>query len=188
MNRMRMLVGLAALGGLYWLAGLSAVADDKKEDKKSADHDFAMKASASGLAEVNLSNLAVTRSQNSAVRQFAQQMVNDHTKANRELIALANRQQIPLAKTMDEKHQKLFEDLSKMDGNKFDHAYMEGMVKDHEEAVKLFDSESKDGKDEALKSWAGKTLPVLKKHLETARDVGKKTKGEDEKGKDASNR
>lgn len=69
---------------------LSAVADDKKE-AKGADKEFAHKASASGLAEVNLSILAEKNSQNAAIRQFAQRMVADHTKANNELIALAKR-------------------------------------------------------------------------------------------------
>jgi len=185
MNRMRMLVGLAMLGGLCGLVGLSAAAEDKKEDKEKADHGFALKASASGLAEVNLSELAKLRAHNSAVREFAQHMVTDHSQANSELLAIANRHQIPLAKQPDEKHQKMFEKLSKLDGKEFDHTYMEGMVKDHEEAVKLFEDESKNGKNDALKEWAGKKLPTLKKHLEAARKLCKEEK---DARKDASTR
>jgi putative membrane protein len=187
---MKMLVVLAALGGLCGLTGLSAVADDKdkkedkKEDKLSADREFAKKASACGMAGVNLSYLAKARSRDAAVLQFAQQVVDDHTNVNRALIEWANRQRAPVAKTMDEKHQKMYDELKKMDGNKFDRAYMEGMVKAHEEAIKLFETESKDGKDASLKAWADKSLPVLKKHLEKAREVCEKTKGEDEKRKD----
>jgi len=180
MKRMRMLVGLAMLGSLGWMAALSA-AEDKKEGKEKADQDFVMKASAAGLAEVNLSQLAMTRSRNTAVREFAQRMVVDHTQANRELLDMANRQQIPLAKTMDDKHQKMFEKLSKLDGAEFDRTYVDGMVKDHEEAVKLFGDESKDGKNDALKEWAGKKLPTLKKHLEMARDLAKKDKSDTRK-------
>jgi len=185
MNRMRMLVGLAMLGALGWLAGLSLGAEDKKEGKNKAGQEFAQKASACGLAEVNLSQLALVRTRNPAVRAFAQHMVADHTKANTELLEIANRQQIPLAKTMDEKHQKLTEKLSKLEGAEFDRAYMEGMLKDHEEAVKLFEDESKDGKNETLKKWAGKTLPGLKKHLESARDMSKKDKDKSDTRKDA---
>lgn len=166
---------------------LSAVADDKKE-AKGADKEFAHKASASGLAEVNLSILAERNSQNSAVRQFAQRMVADHTKANNELIALANARSIPLARTMDEKHQKMHEKLGKMSGKELDETYLEGMVKDHEEAVKLFEKESKDGSDEGLKTWAGNTLPILKHHLEAAQTLCKNMKGKKEKGKDETDR
>ena len=186
MTRMKMFVGLAMLGCLGWLAGLSTAAEDKKEGKEKAGHEFAMKASACGLAEVNLSQLAATRTRNPAVREFAQRMVVDHTQANRQLLDMANRQQIPLAKTMDDKHQKLFEKLSKMDGAEFDRAYLDGLVKDHEEAVKLFEDESKNGKNDALKKWAGKTLPSLKKHLESARNLSKKDKDKSDTRKDAS--
>ncbi len=172
MNRMRTFVAGVLLVGGFCLANLSLAAEDKKE---GGDKEFVMKASAAGLAEVNLSTLARTRGGN-AVKEFAQHMLTDHTKANRELLALADKQSLTVAKEMDEKHTKLFEKLSKLDGAEFDRAYMEGMLKDHEEAVKLFEKESKEGSNEALKSWAGKTLPALKKHLEMAREIAKKEK------------
>jgi putative membrane protein len=173
MNRMTMFTAVVALGGGFCLADFSFAAD---EQKGSGDKEFAKKASAAGLAEVNLSTLAMTRGHNAAVKGFAQHMVADHTKANRELLMLANKQNLTLAKTMDEKHMKMFEKLAKLDGADFDRAYMDGMVKDHEEAVKLFEKQSKEGHDEALKSWAGEKLPILKKHLQMARDVTKKEK------------
>jgi len=175
MNAMRMLGTVLVLTGLYWLAGVSPAADEKKGE---GDKSFTMKASAAGLAEVNLSNLAVARATSAEVRTFAQRMVADHTRANRELIELANQKMLPLAKSMDEKHQSLFDKMSKLNGADFDHAYMEGMVKDHEEAVKLFETESKNGQDEAFKTWAGKTLPVLKMHREMAQKLAKKDKKE----------
>lgn len=177
MKRWRMLAALAALGAGCWLAGVSW-ADDKKESRDSGDKEFVTKVARAGLAEVNLSNLAATRTRNPQVGEFARQMIADHTRANRELIALANRKGIALPEKMDEKHQKLWDKLGKMDATEFDHAFMEGMVKDHEEAVQLFETESKEGKDAELKEWAGRTLPVLKKHLEMARDIAKREKGE----------
>jgi putative membrane protein len=50
------------------------------------------------------------------------------------------------------------------------------MVKDHEEAVRLFDLESRGGQDEALRKWAGQTLPTLKAHLRHAREKCKDLK------------
>jgi putative membrane protein len=171
-----MFAALAALASAGWLVGLSA-ADDKKETKAGADKEFFAKASAAGMAEVNLSNVALTRTRNPMIREFAQRTVNAHTMANRELIALANRQAILLPERMDETHQKIFDKLAKLEGDDFDRTYMDGMVKDHEEAVKLFESESKDGKNDAAKEWAGNKLPVLKKHLELARRIAGKDKG-----------
>ncbi|HTU18006.1 MAG TPA: DUF4142 domain-containing protein [Gemmataceae bacterium] len=177
MTRRKMLAVLMMLGLGLWLSAMSAAADEKKETKDSGDKEFARKASASGLAEVNLSQLAVRFAQDPNVKQFAQRMVADHTRANQELTQIANQRSITLAKTMDEKHQKLYDKLKGMSGKEFDQTYMDALVKDHEAAVKLFEEESKDGKDKAMKTWAGKLTPIFKKHLEKSRDLCKQTKG-----------
>lgn len=174
MTPRKMLAGLMLLGLGLGLFGLSAAAD---EAKNSGDKEFVKKASACGLAEVNLSELAVRFAHDPAVKTFAQHMVAGHTRANQELTLLANQRSIPMAKGMEEKHQKKYDKLKEMSGKEFDHAFMEGMVKDHEEAVKLFEHESKDGKDEGIKQWAGQKLPTLKQHLEMARKVCKQTDG-----------
>jgi putative membrane protein len=177
MNAMRMLAGLVVLTGWLTLANVSPADDAKTE---GGDKHFMKKASAAGLAEVNLSNLALRRASNPAVREFAQRMVNDHMRANQHLLNLANKQQIAAAERMDETHTKLRDKLAKLEGAEFDREYMEAMVKDHEEAVKLFEKESKEGQDAALKAAAGELLPALKKHLEAARDICKEVKGKGE--------
>src|SRR3954468_4619965 len=47
---------------------------------------FVREASASGMAEVSLGKLGADKGQSPAVKQFGQQMVTDHTKANAQLI------------------------------------------------------------------------------------------------------
>jgi putative membrane protein len=184
MKRMKLHGVLLLLGVGVWLAVLSAAAADEKQKaiKESVDVDFARKASASGMAEVNLSELAVRFARDPAVRQFAQRMIADHRRASTELTQMANRHSIKLPPTMDEEHQKLFDKLQKLQGAEFDRAYMEAMVKDHEEVVKLFEAEAKDGKDQAMKQWAGKLAPIFKRHLEMARKVCEQSKGEKKKG------
>jgi putative membrane protein len=171
-----MLAPLAVLA--VGLTGFALAADDKKD---GGDKDFVKKASAAGLAEVNLSNLALVKATSPEVKQFARRIVDDHNKANRDLLGLANTKRWSVARTMDEKHQTMQQKLTRLAGADFDRTYMEAMVKDHEEAVQLFETESKDGQDAALKEWAGKTLPTLKTHLEMARDVAKKVKGGSER-------
>jgi putative membrane protein len=178
MKHTRILAGLVAVVAWLCAAGLSLAEDKKDGDKKEGgDKEFVMKASAAGLAEVNLSNLALLRARSPAVKEFAQHMVAAHTQVNRQLLGLANEQGLAGAKTMDEEHLKLFEKLSKQEGADFDRTYIDAMVKDHEAAVKLFETESKDGRNEALKAWAGKTLERLKMHLKEAQDAAKQVKG-----------
>jgi len=151
--------------------------------KGDPDATFVFKASAAGLAEVNLGTVAAKQASDPAVRRFAQTMVDDHTRANKELLERANKARLRAAPRMDAEHQKLAETLATLSGAAFDREYMAGQVKDHEEAVTLFENEAKNGKNEDLKSWAGKTLPTLRDHLKMARETYGKVKGGSEKGK-----
>jgi len=58
---------------------------------------------------------------------------------------------------------------------------MRQMVKDHKEAVALFESQSKNGRDDDLKALAAKTLPTLKEHLKMAQDMADQHKGSEKR-------
>lgn len=143
---------------------------------EGTDQHFVLKASAGGLGEVNLGRLAAKSGGSEEVKKFGQHMVDDHTKANKELIDLANKKRLPVASAMDAEHQKAFAKLSMMKGSAFDREYMAGQVKDHEETVALFEKQSKGGKDEDLRKLAAKTLPTLREHLKMAKEIHGKVK------------
>jgi len=50
------------------------------------------------------------------------------------------------------------------------------MVKDHEQAVSLFEKESKKGDSDELKQFASTTLPTLQEHLKMARGLTQQKK------------
>src|SRR6187402_3719502 len=54
-----------------------------------SDAKFAVDAANGGMAEVALGKLAQTKATNAKVKEFADMMVMDHSKANDELMALA---------------------------------------------------------------------------------------------------
>jgi len=64
--------------------------------------------------------------------------------------------------------------LRGLSGAEFDKEYMDDMVKDHEEDVADFKTQSQDGNTAEIKAFAGKALPTLQSHLEMAREVAKK--------------
>lgn len=156
-------------------AGLSLAraADDNRRDEGKGDVDqhFVRMAGAAGLAEVNVGNLAMRMASGQDARRFAQKLVADHSKANEELIRIANRKNLRLPERMDQKHQDAAKKLTSLQGEKFDTEFARGQVKDHEEAIKLFEREAKDGKDEDLKAFADKHLPHLKEHLKMAKQL-----------------
>jgi putative membrane protein len=123
------------------------------------------------MAEVKAGELALQKTTDSRVRSFAQRMIKDHRKANKELESLATRKGLPMPSRLDDECQRQIDKLSSATAQDFDRLYMDSQLKAHQEAVKLFQTESRDGQDDALKNWAGKTLPTLQEHLQLAKQL-----------------
>jgi len=138
---------------------------------------FAKKAAEGGLAEVELGRLASEKASNDRVKQFGQRMVDDHTKANKELKEAAKKDNIDLPTSLDKKDQAEVDKLSKLSGAAFDKAYMSHMVKDHEKDVNEFRKASRSSSSSDVKTFAEKTLPTLEEHLKMARDVHQEVAG-----------
>ena len=154
-----------------------------KDNVPHADAAFMKKAAESGLAEVEASKIASTKAANTQVKGFATQMVDDHTKANDELKALAASKDVKLPAEPGMADKAKIKLLDGRDGTSFDKHYADSWgVKAHEDTVRLFEKEAKDGKDADVKAWAEKTLPALRHHLEMAKDLKAAT---DKEGKDA---
>jgi len=183
---MKHVIRLAILGvvGVGLVVG-PGYAQDSTRGSTRADHQFVLDASAAGLAEVNLAFVAVRQASSAEVKQYARHMIEDHTRANSELLALANKNGLSAARTMDAEHQALEAKLLKLAGNDFDRAYMDAQVADHRKAVALFEKEATGGTDADLKAWAAKKLPTLREHLMTAQKIqaGLKAKSTEKKGR-----
>jgi putative membrane protein len=102
-------------------------------------------------------------------------MVTDHTKAAEDLGKIAVAKNITLPGSLGEDAAKHIEKLGAKNGSDFDKAYMDMMLDDHKKDVKEFEDAAKDCKDTDLKNFVALTLPVLHKHLDSARAItGKK--------------
>ncbi|SEI40941.1 putative membrane protein [Dyadobacter koreensis] len=154
-----------------------AVAENAGSDSASAaleqDAKFAVEAANGGLAEVALSKIAEQKATNPKVKEFAKQMIKDHSKANDELKTLASSKNITLPSAPNEEKQKEAADLGGKSGSDFDKAYIAQMKKDHNQTVKLFEDGQKDVKDSELKAFIDKTLPVIKAHEEHVKSLDK---------------
>ena len=138
-----------------------------------ADRAFIKTAASSGQAEIQLGKLAAERADRPEVRDFAKHLEKDHTRANLELLKILDTQRIDVSRDM-EPYQSTAEHLSKLRGEEFDRAYVQRMVKDHEEAVAQFAKEAKEGRNAELKAYAAQELPTLQDHLRLARDLAAK--------------
>jgi putative membrane protein len=120
------------------VAGQDDMSNRTTAKAESSDlQQFVEKASIVNMAEIQLGQLAVERAQDPQVKQFAQTMIDDHTKAQEQLKTVAGSQNIPIPSALDSKHQKLHDKLAKLQGAEFDRAYMDAMVDGHKDAEKL---------------------------------------------------
>ncbi|MBS1524898.1 MAG: DUF4142 domain-containing protein [Bacteroidetes bacterium] len=141
-----------------------------------SDAKFAVEAATGGLAEVALGQLAQQKATDPEVKDFGAMMVNDHSKANDQLKALAKNKGITLPATLSNDDQKLKNDLSSQQGKDFDKAYVTAMLKDHKEDIQSFRDAIKTLQDPDLKAFATNTLPVLQKHLDAIEKIDKAMK------------
>jgi putative membrane protein len=135
----------------------------------SRDSDFLMDAAMGGMMEVHLGKMAVQFGQSAAVKEFGQRMIDDHSKANAELMQLASTKGITLPTELDQKHRNQANKLQRMKGAEFDSAYAKMMLKDHSDDVEDFEKQSTRGEDPDLKAFATKSLPTLQEHLQMVR-------------------
>ncbi|HEY0184177.1 MAG TPA: DUF4142 domain-containing protein [Rhodopila sp.] len=140
-------------------------------DMSPADKTFATKAAAGGLAEVALGQVATQKASDPKVRQFGQQMITDHTQANQELQQIAKQQELTIPTKPGAADHAKQQQLETMKGAAFDAAYMQDMVRDHQQDVADFRHEATAGQDPALKGFAQKYLPVLEHHLQMAKST-----------------
>lgn len=148
-----------------------------RDAQSHPDHEFLTRAAASNLAEIEAGRLAAEKAENADVKQFGKHMVEDHTQAQQKLQELAQMEKVSLPQEPDAKHREQMDRLQGLSGAEFDKAFMGLMVEDHKKAVSLFETASQQAKDEQVKGYAEKTLPVLKEHLEKARDLNTQVGG-----------
>lgn len=128
---------------------------------------FVKTAAEDGMTEVALGKLALSRSSNNDVKQFAQKMVQDHGQADQQLASLAQSKGLTVPSTLDAKHAAMVKALGAKSGAAFDSSYAEHMAKGHTKAVALFQAASKSS-DRDLAAFAQKTLPTLQEHKQLA--------------------
>jgi putative membrane protein len=154
--------------------GVAARGDDKKTDQKPvSDEEFVIKAASGGAFEVESGKLAKDAAQSADVKKFAEKMITDHGKANKQLIGIARKANFGIPVKMLDEHRMLFDTVKGAKGAAFDRAYADAQVKAHEEAVALFSNAAKNARNPDLKAFAEKTLPVIKEHYELAKKLAK---------------
>jgi putative membrane protein len=126
------------------------------------------------LAEVASGQLALEKAKSDQVKQFAQMMVDDHSKALKDVEQLAQDKNVKLPSGPGVKHKAVMAELKMIKGDTFDKKYMaHAGLDDHKATLALLQKTQSQAKDPDLKALAGKMVPVVQEHLKHAQDAAK---------------
>ncbi|SKB92773.1 DUF4142 domain-containing protein [Dyadobacter psychrophilus] len=163
---------------LYFFAALLILAAFACDDDPTGtnvpaemDEQFMLTAFDGGLFEVNAGQVASSKGTTSAIKDFGQQLLDDHTDINQELMKVSKDADLDLPTTLSNAKQQQLDTLSGLSGIAFDTTYIKMMVSTHEEIVNLYEIQATTGRNVDLKAFASDKLPKLRAHLETAKSM-----------------
>jgi len=136
----------------------------------SHDIQWSTDAAQANRAEVMLGELAKQRTHNPAVLRFAQMMIDQHSAANNDLLAVLARKDRSLPESINDGQRALYTSLRRLHGPAFDSAYMNANVTAHREAARLYRMGT-NADDSDVRRYARQTLPHVEMHLAMATEI-----------------
>jgi putative membrane protein len=146
---------------------------DKDDDNggttvNQQDKDFVRMAAMSNFAEISAGAIAADKAQNDGIAAYGQMMVTEHTTASQQLKTLASGLTLNAPDSLDAQHVALKDSLMSLNGIAFDSVYIMSQVRDHQNAITLFQNEANSGSHQALREFAESMIPHLQEHFEMA--------------------
>lgn len=138
--------------------------------EEMARQSFAQKAAQTDLFEMQAAKRVLEKGVSNEVKKFAGDMVKDHLRTTMDMKEAAAKDGVELPSDMGDELRKKYEAMKPLTGPTLDAAYVSTQVSVHADAVRLFDTFSKDGEGGALKSIAMAYYPTIRMHLVRVRN------------------
>lgn len=159
------------------LIAVAALLSCKKEDAtipnvlNDSDKNFIHLASMSNTFEKETSKIALSKSADSVVLSFAQQMLTDHTNAQNDLKTMGTVVGFTVTDTIDAAHAATITQLDTLTGRTFDSAYIHTQLLDHEGTRKFYIDELENGNQVNVKAYANTILQNITLHYQRADSI-----------------
>jgi putative membrane protein len=130
--------------------------------------DFVSKVAGGTQFELQSAQIAVKKAQNPAIKDLAERLIKDHTKASDDLkqaVASESIVKFPKEPEITTEKERLIKQLQSASGKDFDTKFIEVMADDHREDLNLFRSYESTGTDPEIKGFVRRTLPTIENHL-----------------------
>jgi putative membrane protein len=156
------------------VAGPNPDQPDRGNRNVRADAEFIRDVGADNTMQMQLAELARDRARNSAVRNYAEQELEDHRRLQQQWENMASNNGFPLKEGMGSRHREKVEQLRKAtNGNNFDRTYMTLMIQQHSDEVSYWRKEGRASRSQPVRNLVDRGLPTLEQHYEQARRIGR---------------
>ena len=140
------------------------------------DQNVVAKLGGGDSAEVALGKLVASKATNAGVKSYAQMLVTDHSANAKQLAALVKKDSLtpqppPGDNSATENQQKLDKFQAMAKGMDFDTAFVNDAIADHQKEIDALTSAQASLTNADLKALIGKTIPVMQKHLDKAKEL-----------------
>lgn len=129
-------------------------------------------AASSDQFEIQSGQLALQMSQNPAVRDFANMLIQHHQQTSAQMLTAAQSAGLPPpAPAMTGRHAQMLANLRAAPPGTFDVAFRDAQIAAHQEALALHQNYASGGDVPALRAVAAQAVPVIQGHLNTAQSL-----------------
>jgi putative membrane protein len=156
-------------------AMLFAAAAAFAQSPSNADKQFMTMAARTNMIEAHEGQMAEDQGAPD-IKDFAQTLVTDHTKAYQDLQQLASKTGVQIPTGIDSGKDPAIRQLMHLKGEGFDRQFARDEVVDHQRAIAAFRREADHGQDPDVKNYASQMIPILQKHLQMAQEIAKPAK------------
>ena len=136
------------------------------------DKTFLKAANDGSLFEIKTSQLALQKSNSADVKQYAQQMIDDHTKLIGQMKPVAAEAGMtPPTELQSKLHKTEYKQLQGLSGDAFDQAYIKDQLMDHQQTEQAFKTEESSGQLADEKSAATQGQPIIDDHMQKIQQI-----------------
>ncbi len=169
--RTALVAALIGGAGLSVLPAMAQTATAPAARGSLSAEEYARRDAQAQIFEIAISQLILDKSEDQAVRAFAEQMVTAHTASLEKLRTAAGTMAALLPTALDSNQQTTLFRLENISGMKFNIEYMQMQIDGHKAALELNRRYASAGTDPALRQYASESVPMIQNHLTMAQQV-----------------
>ncbi len=148
----------------------------KKEDNNinnllnEADSNFIRLASIGNVSEIETAKIAVSKTADSVVLSFAQQMLMEHTNAQNDLKTMGGVVGFTVKDTTYAANATITQ-LASLTGRAFDSTYIHTQLPEHQAAISFYTEELNNGNQMNVRAYANTILQNIRVHYQRADSI-----------------